>query len=92
MIQYSNHYSFEKTDAGGQKYFKIMVKLAQTMIHITNIIYELPEQSNAEVDISTDMTPNEFRRYKYEELLALGIRAKIQLIYRSDEKDKEKNT
>ena len=60
------------------------------MIHITNIIYELPEQSNAEVDISTDMTPNEFRRYKYEELLALGIKAKIQLIYRSDEKDKEK--
>lgn len=62
------------------------------MIHITNIIYELPEQSNAEVDISTDMTPNEFRRYKYEELLALGIKAKIQLIFRSDEKEKEKNT
>lgn len=62
------------------------------MIHITNIIYELPEQSNAEVDISTDMTPNEFRRYKYEELLALGIKSKIQLIYRSDEKEKEKNT
>lgn len=62
------------------------------MIHITNIIYELPEQSNAKVDISTDMTPDEFRRYKYEELLALGIKAKIQLIYLSDEKEKEKNT
>lgn len=62
------------------------------MINITNIIYELPEQSNAKVDISTDMTPNEFRQYKYEELLALGIKAKIQLIYRSDEKEKDENT
>ena len=60
------------------------------MIHITNMIYELPEQANKEVDLTTNMTANEFRRYKYEELLALGIKAKIQLIYRSDEKEKTK--
>ncbi len=51
-------------------------------IKIVNIRYELPAEVNVAVDITTDMTPNEFRKYKYEELLNLGIKAKVELMYR----------
>lgn len=57
------------------------------MINICRVTFELPSEATKETDITTDMTPAEYRNQLKVELLKYGIDAEIVLSYRDiDEK------
>lgn len=51
------------------------------MININRITFDLPEQATKETDITTDMTPVEYRNQLKLELAKYGIVAEIVLTY-----------